>query len=297
MTTPQSPNPISVSDVRSETGVSTNSTTSGADLDWLNGYIKPAIRPSSPNLNSFYNLAYFTRSIDGNCDNSSATNCNCNCGNIQCNATANCTNINCVNCDSTSYLQANCNCACTYNCTSNQNCYSYNCNCSKIICTKLYELGLMARDVFEADQQFGEIVRRDNPELYEGYVAWAEIVVDWMSGKGPKMMPWMTDEQFSEAAKKWSIGWAYDIATPWAEYMAYRMGKLETINRTGQVMHMIGGSISKVVGLWNRVFGKRSKPAGIAKGFGLIVIFVILKTIVELGKLFGQKSQQVYKGV
>ena len=248
MTTPQAPNPISVSDARSEVGVSTNSSTGGADLNWLNGYIKPAIRPSSPNLESFYNLAYFTRNIDGNCDNSNASNCNCNCGNIQCNATANCTNIQCVNCDSTSYLQANCNCACTYNCTSDQNCYSYNCNCSKIICTKLYELGLMPNNIFIADQKFGDQLRKNDPEVYEGYIRWASVIVSGMEGTAPDFMFWWPKDTRKQAEKEATIKWAQKVAKPWSEHMAYLMGVLPNDNNVGRLIMKMGRPLSRLAG-------------------------------------------------
>jgi len=43
----------------------------------------------------------------------------------------------------------------------------------KIICTKLYELGLLEEDIFAADQQFGELLREKYPNTYYGYLAWA----------------------------------------------------------------------------------------------------------------------------
>ena len=96
----------------------------------------------------------------------------------------------------------------------------------KIICTKLYELGLLPQEIYQADQEFGAVLKQTRPDIYNGYRAWAEIVVNWMDGHGPKMMPWMTDDQFSQSAKKWSTAWAQEIATPWAEHMAFRMQKL-----------------------------------------------------------------------
>lgn len=286
----QSSGSIAVSDINTEVGLSS---TYSSDLNFLNGKIVAGQRPTAPNLGAFYSKAYFQNNTQGNCNNANNAGVNCNCGNVNCSATANCTNINCVNCDTQSWLQTNCNCACTYNCTNNQNCFSYNCNCSKIICTKLYEVGLLPRDVFEADQAFGELLKVNNPDVYNGYIAWAQIVVDWMSGKGPKMMPWMSDEEFSKAAQKWATSWAEDIATPWADYMAYKMGLKETINKTGFVLMMVGIPISKAVGVWQRVFGKSTKPTGFGKGLMLISIFVLLKTIVEIGKLFGQKTESL----
>ena len=281
---------LAVSDINTEIGLSS---TYSDDLAFLNNKIVAAQRPTTANFGAFYGLTYFKNSTQGNCNNANAAGVNCDCGNVNCSATANCVGVNCTNCDTQQWLQTNCNCACTYNCTNNQNCFSYNCNCSKIICTKLYEIGMLPKDVFEADQAFGDLLKVKHPDVYNGYIAWAQIVVDWMSGKGPKMMPWMSDEEFSKAAQNWSTSWAETIATPWADYMAYKMGLKETINKTGFVLMMVGIPISKVVGVWQRIFGKSTKPTGFGKGLMLIGIFVLLKAIVEIGKLFGQKTESL----
>jgi hypothetical protein len=290
MTLPASPNAIGVSNINTELTRASNA--ADTSLNFLNGYIKPAQRPGggtvagTANMNSFRGLSYYQQLTAGNCNNAAASNCNCNCGNIQCNATANCTAVDCVNCDAQKWLQTgDCATAPTYNCTSNQNCFSYDCNCSKIICTKLFDLGLMKKNIFEADQAFGERLQETNPDIYNGYRAWAEIVVDWMDGKGPKMMPWMSDEDFSAAAKKWSITWAHDIATPWAEEMAYLMGEKETGSLTGKMMFAFGTPICKVIGVWQRWFGPSKKEPGFIKGAALVVIFVMFKLVAELGRL------------
>jgi hypothetical protein len=160
----------------------------------------------------------------------------------------------------------------------------------KIICTKLYELGLMSKEIYLADQAFGANLVQASPDIYNGYRAWAEIVVDWMDGRGPKMMPWMTDEEFSQAAKKWSIKWAQDIATPWAEEMAYQMGKSLLPNNTGKAIMAVGTPICKAVGVWQRVFGPSKQPAGFVKGAMLIPVFVLLKLVAELGQLIEGKK-------
>jgi hypothetical protein len=286
MTTPSGT--IAVSDVNAEIGRTTTATT---DLNFLNGYVKPAIRPGSPNLGSDRGLTYYQQNNAGNCNNSNVNNCNCNCGNINCTAGANCTAINCANCDSQKWLQTgNCNVSPTpvYNCTSNQNCYSYNCNCncacSKIICTKLFQLGLMCKRIFEADQAFGARMIETNTDIYNGYRAWAEIWVDWMDGKGPKMMPWMSDDEHAVAIKNWSTSWAYDIATPWAEEMAYIMGAKETGSLTGKLIMGFGVPICKVVGVWQRWFGQSKKEAGFFSGAFLITISIMFKLVVNVGR-------------
>jgi hypothetical protein len=155
----------------------------------------------------------------------------------------------------------------------------------KIICTKLYELGLMSKEIYLADQAFGAELVKSHPDIYNGYRAWAEIVVDWMDGRGPKMMPWMTDEAFAQAAQSWSTRWAQDIATPWAEEMAYQMKESMLPNNTGKAIMAIGTPICKIVGVWQRVFGSSNKPAGFGKGLMLIPVFVLLKLVAELGRL------------
>jgi len=160
----------------------------------------------------------------------------------------------------------------------------------KIICTKLYELGLMSKEIYLADQAFGAKLNNARPDIYNGYRAWAEIVVDWMDGSGPKMMPWMTDQAFSQSAKKWSIKWAQDIATPWAEEMAYQMGESLLPNNTGKAIMAIGTPICKAIGVWQRVVGPSKRPAGFVKGAMLIPVFVLFKLVAELGRLIEGKK-------
>ena len=160
----------------------------------------------------------------------------------------------------------------------------------KIICTKLYELGLIGKNIYEADQAFGVKLVKERPDMYNGYIACAKIVVEWMDGRGPKMIPWMTDEEFSVAVQKWSITWAQDIATPWAEELAYHMGKLEKSNLPGRMIMSVGLPICKAVGVWQRWFGPSKKPAGFFKGLMLIPVFVMFKLVAELGRLIERKQ-------
>lgn len=158
----------------------------------------------------------------------------------------------------------------------------------KIICTKLYELGLMSKEIYEADQAFGADLVATRPDIYNGYRAWAEIVVDWMDGNGPNMMPWLSEQRRREITQQWSTSWAQEIATPWAEEMAYQMGRRESSNLAGKAIMAIGTPICKVVGVWQRVIGPSKHPAGFVKGLMLIPVFVALKTVAVLGKLFKQ---------
>ena len=160
----------------------------------------------------------------------------------------------------------------------------------KIICAKLHELGMMSTDIYLADQAFGAELLATRPDIYNGYRAWAEIVVDWMSGQGPKMMPWMSDEQFGHAAQRWSTSWAQDIATPWAQHMAYKMGVVEKDNVTGRMITLVGIPICKAVGVWQRIFGASEKPAGFVKGAMLVPVFVAFKIVACVGRLLENKK-------
>jgi len=265
MTLPSS-GPISVSDINTETGQASNYSN---DLNFLNNQILPSLRPNTPNMAGFYGLSYFLRNTAGNCDGTginnccencasgncpvvSPANCNCPCGDQSqnCHVCANCGAINCANCDTQRWLQTgNCeqNPAPTYNCTSYQ-CYAQACNCSKIICAKLYELGLMPKNIFIADQKFGEQLRKNDPEIYEGYIRWASVVVSGMEGNAPDFMLWLPKNKRKEVEKTTFIKWAQRIAKPWSEHMAHSMSILPNDNDVGRILMKVGRPISRLIG-------------------------------------------------
>lgn len=223
-----------------------------SDLSFLNSLILPSQRPA-PSMAGFYGLTYFQNNNNGNCNNGNCTS-NCNCGNIQCNNCVISGTVNCANCDSQKWLQSNCNCACTYNCTTSQTSYNCNCacNCSKIVCAKLYDYGLLGSAIWQADQEYGRWLRKNDKSVYRGYIRWARISVAWMEGKGPDFMVWLPKEKRSEAQRKAATDMAIKIATPWAEHMAYLMGTLKNDNLKGRILMNIGRPICKLVNLLPR---------------------------------------------
>lgn len=245
MTTPTAGTQIGVNNVDAELGISD----SNRALDFLNGYIRSDQRPGTPNMYSFGSKAYYQRNADGNCNNANINNCTSgdqNCGG-RCHACVNCQNINCVNCDTQNWLQANCNCACTYNCNSNVDCFNQNCACSKIICTKLYQKGMMDRKIFLADQQYGEWLKKNDRVVYRGYFRWARIVTSWMDGKGPSFMPWIKNkEERAERQKKFATDLTYKIGTPWSMHMAYLMGAKREDDPVGRILMNIGKPICRI---------------------------------------------------
>ena len=245
MTLPAS-GPISNADINVEIG---QASTFSSSLQFLNNQIVPAQRPGTPAMNNFYNLNWFQNNTQGNCSNGNCTS-NCNCGNIQCNNCLISGTVNCTNCDAQNWLQTNCNCACTYNCTTAQTSYNCNCacNCSKIICTKLHEIGMMPYNIFAADQMYGEWLKKNDRVVYRGYIKWAKIVTSWIDGNGPDFMVWIKDkEQRKELQKQAATKWAYKIATPWSEHMAYLMNAVKNDNMMGRIIMAIGRPICKIV--------------------------------------------------
>lgn len=118
----------------------------------------------------------------------------------------------------------------------------------KIICSALYRLGHMPYAVFEADQLYGRKLREEMPEINDGYRKWAQVVVDWMDGKGPSFMPWIQDDQVrAQKQSDLTIKVTKVIATPWAIQMAHEMGVLEKGSFTGKLLMTLGYPISKLV--------------------------------------------------
>ena len=104
-----------------------------------------------------------------------------------------------------------------------------------------------------------------------------------MEGNGPQCMFWIRDEEKRKQAQMYlSRKWAEEIATPWAQHMAYLMGIEKEKNRTGEVLMMLGAPICKVIGVAQRWFGKSDKPDGLLKGFALWGVFAVLRFIVWL---------------
>ncbi len=150
----------------------------------------------------------------------------------------------------------------------------------KIICTKLYELGLLSKKIFQADQKFGKKLSKEHPEIYDGYIAWAKTVVAWMEGKGPQCMFWIKDKKKrNKAQKELSIKWAKAIATPWAKHMAYLMGVEKKDNLAGKVIMTLGKPICKAVSKWQSIFGESRKPAGLLQGYSLWLLFSVFRLI------------------
>jgi hypothetical protein len=281
---------IGIGDVSTEIG---QAATFSTNLSFLNGLLRSDQRPATPSLTNFYGKTYFQNSADGaNCANGNCT-ANCNCGNIQCTNCVITGTVNCGNCDTQAWLQNNCNCACTYNCTSANTSYACNCacNCSKIICAKLYDFGLMDQNIWAADQAYGQWLRKKDRRVYRGYVRWARIVTAWMDGKGPNYMPWILDADKRSTAQKAAItNMAIKIGTPWSEHMAHLMGALPEDNIQGRILMEIGKPICRFVDSLPRV-SKRSRRHRLPTLYTMWALFYLS----YYGSLVGARTHSFFK--
>jgi hypothetical protein len=105
---------------------------------------------------------------------------------------------------------------------------------AKIICTKLHELGLMPKSIYEVDQAFGKKLVNESPETYDGYVRWAKHVVNLMGR--------------DDLLGKTTVFCAYHIATPWSLAMAEEMGQPVKASWFGKFLMKRGLQLCKLIG-------------------------------------------------
>jgi len=101
---------------------------------------------------------------------------------------------------------------------------------TKVICAELHRQGLMAEEIFEADEAFGRYLRDNHPDVLLGYHSWAKPLVSWMR-------------------KSRTVTAAVNlVATPWTYEMAYLMGAREKGSTAGKVLMFIGIPACRVLG-------------------------------------------------
>ena len=111
-----------------------------------------------------------------------------------------------------------------------------NANSGKIICNELYNQGYLSEDIWDADERFGEKIRKEDPKLLFGYHIWAIYVVKFM-------------QKYPQYTK-----YVYMLTKPWTEHMANEMGVIKKKTVIGRISHWIGTQYSYYVA--NRVMRK-----------------------------------------
>lgn len=108
----------------------------------------------------------------------------------------------------------------------------------KIICNELYIQGYLPEHIWDADERYGNMMWKKDPQLVLGYMMWAKNVVKFM-----KQKPQHTK-------------WIYKVVRPWTEHMAYEMGELPKDNWMGKIIHNIGKQYCYYV--YNKTMSKRN---------------------------------------
>lgn len=103
------------------------------------------------------------------------------------------------------------------------------------LCTALYNMGYIDKDLWYNDMKYGLKTQKRDPELYYGYAAWAKPVADYIQ----------KDTTMAKIVRAPII----PFIRHWAKYMANQMypENYEKDN-LGRVFHWIGVGISKPIG-------------------------------------------------
>lgn len=101
---------------------------------------------------------------------------------------------------------------------------------SKMICAELHRQGSLDGITYDADQAFGAVMMKDHPTVYAGYALWARPTVRLMQ----------RSRSFT--------GFVKFIATPWAQYLSYRMGARDNAPVRGAILFHAGWAICAGLG-------------------------------------------------
>jgi hypothetical protein len=158
----------------------------------------------------------------------------------------------------------------------------------------------MDANIWAADQAYGQWLRKHDRRVYRGYIRWARIVTDWMSGTGPAFMYWIKDPaQRAQQQQAAMTRMAYQIGTPWSMHMAYLMGAVTEDNTQGRIIMRIGTVISKLADRFPRVHKSKRRHGAVIVGTlwaGLYFTYyssLILTQIIELFKKPATISKEV----
>jgi hypothetical protein len=172
----------------------------------------------------------------------------------------------------------------------------------KIICQKLAEMGYFDSAMNAADQQFGILLRDQDPDAYNGYLRWAQPVVDLLEGKGSTTFRkivffWVRDEQRRQQMQSNIVAHYLDvIARPWAEEMAYRM-KAEGHNHSnpaGRFIMNIGLPMCRSIGRFNK---HRELPMWLKTAliWGTTTVLLVAVTAISTADKVINKVRKLFK--
>jgi len=99
-----------------------------------------------------------------------------------------------------------------------------------VICTELHKHGYFTEEVYKADETFGIIIRKYMPEVYTGYLTWAQPIVKLMQ----------KSEIFTKIVALFGV--------PWANHMAYTLGFHKKNSLFGSLLMKVGLPVCALIG-------------------------------------------------
>jgi hypothetical protein len=103
----------------------------------------------------------------------------------------------------------------------------------KVICGEMHRQGRISTPIYQADQEFGQHMREQNPYVMDGYLAWANTVVRLMQ---------------KSCAFSWFVAL---FAKPWAREMYRRETGRGRGSLAGKVMMKVGIPLCRFIGKRN----------------------------------------------
>lgn len=79
-----------------------------------------------------------------------------------------------------------------------------------VLCSLLHRRGYLSDDIWRLDAAYGQMTRDTDPDVYDGYYAWAQPLVDWI-------------ERDTVLAKIGFYTLALPLVSSWAKHIAHRM--------------------------------------------------------------------------
>ena len=109
-------------------------------------------------------------------------------------------------------------------------------NSDTVLCSLLHRRGYLSDDVWKHDAAFGSWVQNNEPEVLDGYHAWAIPMVDWI-------------EEGSLLSKVWFYAWVLPFTSCWAKHIAHKMDPdNHKDNLIGRFMLTIGVPTCRFIG-------------------------------------------------
>ena len=105
-----------------------------------------------------------------------------------------------------------------------------------VLCSLLHRRGYLTEDIWRLDAAYGQMTRDTDPDVYDGYYAWAQPIVEWI-------------EKDTMLAKIGFHTLALPLVSSWAKHIAHRMEpEMHKDNKLGKFILTVGTPICRLIG-------------------------------------------------